>query len=48
MEHPELLLQVTILPPVMKESSIFTHKFDFDAREDATGAITTSTAQTST
>jgi hypothetical protein len=49
MEHQILLLQarhITVLPEVVKESSIFTHKFNFDAREDATGAITISTMQT--
>jgi hypothetical protein len=51
MEHPALLLQaryITILLPVVKESSVFTHKFKFDAREDAIGDIMISTAQTST
>jgi hypothetical protein len=32
-----------ILTPFVKESSIFTHKFNFDAREDASGAMTIST-----
>jgi hypothetical protein len=35
-----------ILPSVVKETFIFTHKFNFDVREDAAGAITISTAQT--
>jgi hypothetical protein len=49
MGHPILLLQarhIMILPSVVKESSVFTHKFNFDAREDATGAIMMSPMQT--
>jgi hypothetical protein len=49
MEHPITLLQarhITILLSVVKESSVFTHKFNFDTREDVTGAITISTTQT--
>jgi hypothetical protein len=50
MEHPVLLLQARhmILPSVVKKSSIFTHKINFDGREDAAGAITVLTTQTST
>jgi hypothetical protein len=46
MEHTILLLQarrITILPSVVKESSVFTHKCNPEAREDATGAMTIST-----
>jgi hypothetical protein len=42
MEHPILSLQarhIMILPLTVKESSIFTHKFKFDIREDTTSAI---------
>jgi hypothetical protein len=49
MEHPILLLQathITISPSGLEESSIFTYKLIFDAREDATGAATISTMQT--
>jgi hypothetical protein len=48
MEHTILLLQarhITILPSVVKESSIFTHKFNFVVREDAAGAVMISTVQ---
>jgi hypothetical protein len=51
MEHPIFLLQarhITTLPSVVKELSIFTHKFNFNAREDAIEAITISTTQTLT
>jgi hypothetical protein len=49
MEHPIILLQVThitILSSVVKESYIFTDKFNVDTREDATGAVTISAMQT--
>jgi hypothetical protein len=42
-EHPMLLLQATsimILSSVAKELSIFTHKLNSDAREDAPSTIT--------
>jgi hypothetical protein len=43
-----LLLQarhIKIWPPDGKKSSIFTHKFNLDAREDSTGAIAISTTK---
>jgi hypothetical protein len=49
MGHPLLLLQarhITILPSVVKEPYVFTRKFNYDAREDAAGAIMISTLQT--
>jgi hypothetical protein len=51
MEHRILFLQTrhfTILQFAVKESSVFTHRFNFYARDDAAGAITILTMQTST
>jgi hypothetical protein len=47
-EHLILVLQVrhmTILPSIVKQTSVFTHKFNLDTREDAAVVIMISTAQ---
>jgi hypothetical protein len=45
MEQQTLLLQISIVPPVVKESSIFTHELNFDGREAAAGATMISTTR---
>jgi hypothetical protein len=39
---------VNVAPNVIRESFIFTHKFNFDVKGNATGAIMILTVQTST